>query len=110
MICVLRSNDHHQEQGGGVYLRCATGSTSCTTGLRNKPSYKRGQAASWGHAASPGRHAASPGRQAASTGMMAASWPWRHYEQVLEGDLENPMTMEVMEPSNDWKPSDSTAG
>jgi len=42
--------------------------------------------------------------------MMAASWPWRHNEQVLQGVVKNPMTREVMEPSNAWGPATQLLG
>ena len=41
---------------------------------------------------------------------MAVAWPRRHAEQVLQGDLENPMTREVMEPSKGWGPATQLLG
>ena len=41
---------------------------------------------------------------------MAASWPRKHNERVLKGDLKNPMTREVMEPSNGWGPATQLLG
>ena len=41
---------------------------------------------------------------------MAASCPWRHNEQVLQGVVKNPMTREVMEPSNAWGPATQLLG
>ena len=47
---------------------------------------------------------------AASTGMMAASLARGNDEHVLQGDLDNPMTREVMEPSNGWGPATQLLG